>query len=174
MGTYYYYVNADDETYKEWNRIGINPYLGAIDYPANYIYQMYLLNKREGIFDFQNSGAENSETLSNVYIEIYTRGYEDPDYGYPIIKVYVWDGSSWQWYDTPILTGTFGWKTIDISAFINSWAKVDGCRAYLVTQNVGDQGVDVDCMRLKVITTVAPKAKAGLHPSKPLSVINAE
>lgn len=158
MGTYYYYVNALDTTYRTWAEYGSSPFLGAIDYNVNYVKSLTGVNKREGVFDFPNAGAESSETIDKVYLEVYHRDGEDPDYGYAPPSVYVYDGSTW----TPFACAAkanWAWDTIDISSKINTWAKVNACRAYLACAlATSDQASDVDCMRLKVTTvTVAKK-----------------
>lgn len=157
---YYYYVNAFDSTYTQWTVNGASPYLGAIDYPANYITMAgNFQGFKEGIFDFPNSGAENGETLQNVFVEVYHKSTFDPDLGCPAVTAFVYDGSSWTSYDVSnINDSVWEWISADISAVINTWAKLDACRVYLQYDGyVSSYGTQVDCMRLKA-TTAAPPA----------------
>jgi len=152
--TTYYYTNDRDTTYQQWGRIGTTPYLSAIDYPVNYIIAPDGRVKKEGIWDFPNSGSENAETLNNVYVEVYCLGGEDPDLGMPSLKIYVYDGSTWQSYSltTP---ASWSWLIFNVSAFINTWAKLDACQVYLDNVLIVSGSIDVDCLRLRAVSTPA-------------------
>lgn len=151
---YYYYVNAYDNTYNEWTRVGASPYLDAIDWSANYVAAPVAALKKVGIWNFPNSGAENAETLNNVYVEIYADGGEDPDLGWPSVNVYVWNGAAWTLYNV-VVNSVWAWFTLDVSALINTWAKVDSCRVYFRATLVGAKTLIVDCMRLKATSSPA-------------------
>jgi hypothetical protein len=157
MGEYYYYVNSFSGTYTDWTRVGTSPYLNAVDYPANYVYITGTQrNKRIGYFGFQDAGAEQSETISKVYVEINGYASFDPDIGYPTVNLYVYDGSTWTLFSSIALTSTKQWISIDVSSIINTWAKVNACQIYLVyTGYTSLQDALVDAARIKVQTAVA-------------------
>jgi len=146
-------VNAFDSTYLEWSETGSSPYLSTINYPTAFIGQLDSTTKREGYFDFTNSGSENTETLNNVYVECYLRAVDDIDSGFPALSAYVYDGSTWNLFTVQVNNYVFAWKTVEITSKINSWSKVDGCRVYLSVKCWAEGSITVDCMRLKVIST---------------------
>jgi len=159
LTVYYYYVNADDLLYGQWtSRNGDSPYLNAIDYPNNYIYNIAgLPARKEGVYDFQNHGAESAEAITKVELEVYTLGVEDPDTGMPTLSGYIWNGAAYSAIASQLAPDVWGWLTWDITATIGTWAKVDSMRCYLLTTCGGASAeIWADCMRLKVTTaTVA-------------------
>jgi len=153
MTTTYYYTNVFDATYVDWTEVGSSPYLGAIDYPVNYIISVTGASKFEGIWDFPNSGAENSETLTGVTVDLYASSVDDKEIGKAGILIWVYDGTSWTALTTLTPDTTFSWKSKDISSIINTWAKLDACRIYIRTTTALTQSVIVDCMRLTATST---------------------
>jgi hypothetical protein len=139
----------------DWTETGSSPYLSAIDAPTNHVSTITGSLKREGIWDFPNSGAENTETLNNVYVEVYARGVNDPDLGYATLTIYVSDGSTFTSYSKSINSASWTWFTVDVSAKITTWAKLDACRVYFRASTSLTQYIDVDCLRLQAVSTPA-------------------
>jgi hypothetical protein len=162
---YYYYVNAFDATYVTWVEIGSSPYLSTQNQPTDYIYYLGVgTGKQEGNWDFADSGAENSETISTVELEVYGKADPDPEFELnPTIYAYVWDGSTWTYFNmSTLFTGVWGWRSISILSKINSWAKVDGCRLYIKYTGFDTlQNCYVDAARLKVTTAAPPSGIKG-------------
>jgi len=161
MTTTYYYVNAFDNARPDWIKYGASPYLGTIDYPANYIFTGGgadgTLIEETGNYDFQNSGSENAEVIDSVAVEFYKKDcLNNP----ASVRVYVWNGSAW--VDVGVLAlsnNVWGWISIDVSSVIDSWSKVDGCRVYLKgTSSRATQCTGIDCARLNVVSHAAAAA----------------
>lgn len=148
-------MNAFDSTYLDWVETGSSPYLNAQDQPTNKVSLNTGFDKKEGIWNFVNSGAESSETISQVYLEVYQLGSEDFDFGLPSLAVVYWDGAAWRTIYIAS-TSAWGWRSsANLAAFLNTWAKIDGCKAYFNQSLAGTQTIEVDCMRIKVVTSVA-------------------
>jgi len=161
---YYYYVNSFSGTYVDWESVGTSPYLNAVDYPSNYVYIAGAKsNKKIGNFGFQDAGSEQSETISKVFVEINGYASEDPDIGYPAVRLYVYDGSTWTLYSYIPLTSTKQWISVDVSSKINTWAKVNACQIYLVYIGYTPfQDALVDTARIKVQTITKTWHNVGL------------
>jgi len=158
--SYEYAVTGFDSTYLQWVENGASPYLGAVDYPTNWIYQLEGGNKKEGNFSFADSTmAQQAETLTKVELSIRRYDEDSPDTGAPVLRAYVWDGSAWTYFDVPASLFAWAWKTVDITSVIDTWAKLDGCKIYLSVV-VGPGGLsEVDAAKLIATTTVPSKKK---------------
>lgn len=170
MVQYDYYVTSEDNTYSEWTEVGASPYLDAIDAPTNHVAMPSAGRlKRQGIFDYADSGAENSGTIDSAQLQVYCLGVADPDLGYPSLGLYYWDGSAWN-YLSALTSSGWSWKVWTVIAKIDSWAKVDGFRMYLRSSVYSAQAIDVDCSRLRLEVTPAPPTVAPARPliNKPL------
>lgn len=164
MATEEVYTNAFDGDKVAWTEIGASPYLHDTD--TAYVYTSTDLSE-EGDWTFPvsvGSGIINSVKLRlESRINIAFRGDA---------TVFVWDGSAW------VEAGNFGgddptyqWYEIDVSAILNTWAKINGCAVYIRYNKIGTGVFYVRRLTRKVDYTVAPPPKAGLHPSKVLAVI---
>jgi len=150
--TGYKYVDGFTATYVAWTEYGSSPYLSAIDYPTNYIYLG--LNKvgyKEGNWSFADAtSTESTYTLTDVKVQFYGYGEEDPDVGNPVISVYVYDGSVWSSYHIVDILGGFGWyQTVSVFDHIGTWAEVNSTLIYITGTTVGDMQILIgDCARL--------------------------
>jgi hypothetical protein len=161
---YYYYCDGRDTDYTQWSRAGSTPYISAIDYPTNYVSVNGVHTAwREGDFFFADPGAETSETLDKVYIEIYAKGSEDPDLGYPSVSAEVWDGSTWTAFYFPGLSDSFAWLSVECTSKINSWAKLQNAQVRLrYTGTLTVHSVTVDAARFKATTAAPPTGIKGI------------
>ena len=153
MTTTYYYVTAFDNARTGWTKYGSSPYLSVIDYPTNYIAISDVTDVETGDYDFADSGAENSEIIDSVTIEIYRY---DKLNAPGDVYVYVWNGSAWIYVGGfEISNAVWSWKSLDVSAVLNSWAKIDSARLYL--RGTADELclTRIDCARIKVVSHAA-------------------
>jgi len=157
------YVNAFDGTFLDWAEVGVSPYLH--DTNVDYIYTA-VNGVREGDWSFPASAG--SGTINNVKLRFEARVTILDTTGF---IPYVWDGSGWTMLP-PILPSSTGyaWYESDVSAILNTWAKINAAKVRLLSsRDVGTVYVR-RCTR-RVDYAAAVKAKAGLHPSKPLAII---
>ena len=144
------FVDAHDNTLLEWLRTGAAPYLN--DSSLNYI-DTDAINNREGYFDFEDSMG--SGTINSVKLRLESR-YTFTDFiGGFEVRVYIYDGSDWHDIGTFWAPSSYDWIEIDISAIIDSWAKIDGCRMYVKSVTEVGQSV-VFIRRGKLVVDYAP------------------
>jgi len=116
------YTNAFDARVVDWLETGASPYLNDSD--ANYIVAATdLIN--EGDWTFPNSAGSGAINSVKLRVELKGSKTEVGD-----VAVYVWDGTSWvlAGYATP--TTSYAWIEIDVSAILNTWAKINGAEVY--------------------------------------------
>jgi hypothetical protein len=140
--TMWLYVNSDDETRTEWNRVGTNPYLDAIDYNTNYVHSS-LNNMEVGDFGFADSG-KSTDSINNVTVQVYAQQSNSKT-----LEVHIWNGSSWMLLGIQTLTTSWRWENFSATTILDTWTKIDGVKIYLISTNAA--GIyEVDCVRLQV------------------------
>lgn len=163
MATEELFVNVFDDDKLDWEEIGASPYLN--DSSLNYI-RTTVLNAEEGDFDFADSGV-GAGTINSVKLAL--QGYRELTnaFGFATLTVYIYDGSSWQSGGTMGCPTSTAWFEKDISAIIDSWAKVDACRLYIKLTSVLNARAIVFRAKLVIdYTPVVPPAKPLIN--KPL------
>jgi len=117
------YTDAFDARLVAWTEIGNSPYLQNTD--ADYITTNADL-REEGDWTFPASAGSGTINSVKLRLEARVSAFECGDVG-----VYVWDGSGWQfagWIAPTILNA---WYEIDVSAILNTWAKINGAEVYV-------------------------------------------
>jgi hypothetical protein len=140
------YANGYDGLYSEWTRVGASPFLGAVDYPANYVHSK-TNNARIGAFTFEDVASYDG---GKIYIEVYaySKGLNDR------IIVYLYNETTvkWDYIESLQTDPVWGWKstTYDVSARLNTVAKINDAKVYLEKSTSGlDDVVAVDALRLR-------------------------
>jgi len=118
------FVNAFDSTFVAWTESGSSPYLDDSD---DYIYEAGTGADQEGYFDFANSGV-GAGVINSVNVSLECKW----GVGTKKFYTYIWDGTDWIDFGTFFPTSTYAWHDIDISASIDSWAKINSCRVYFM------------------------------------------
>lgn len=140
--TIWLYADADDENRIEWTRVGMNPYLNAIDYSTNFV-NVSGNNKLVGDFSFADSG-KSMETVDNVEVQLYAKHSGDDN-----LEVFVWDGFSWASLGTQTTSSSWGWMNWTATTVLDTWTKVDGAKIY-IRSKASTGTYEVDCARLQV------------------------
>ena len=117
------YTNAFDARLVAWTEIGDTPYLNDSD--TNYIYTGTSL-RTEGDWTFPNSAG--SGTINSVKLRL--ESLINPA-GVGFVEVYVWDGSAWVLAGNVGLGEDYAWFELDVSAILNTWAKINGAEVYV-------------------------------------------
>lgn len=138
------FVNALDDTFREWSEVGDSPFLNDLD--ANYIIEAATGTDKEGYFDFANS-AVGAGTINSVKVSLEAKFYQYVK----SFKLFVWNGSEWIDFGTITPSGAdYAWEDVDVSASIDSWAKIDGCRVYVEEISVITGWVYIRRCKLKI------------------------
>lgn len=125
-GTETLYVDSLDldKGKQEWTEVPPlpqgSPYLD--NNTQNYIYTNVKDNE-ESYFGYTNNTI-GSGTINSV--KMYFEAYRDGN-DYFQVQVSVYDGSKSSYPIIPA-NNTYNWASVDVSFFVNSWAKVDSCR----------------------------------------------
>jgi len=117
------YTNAFDARLVAWTEIGDTPYLNDSD--TNYIYTGTSL-RTEGDWTFPNSAG--SGTINSVKLRLESL-INPADVGF--VEVYVWDGTAWVYTGYVGLGEAYAWFELDVSAILNTWAKINGAEVYV-------------------------------------------
>ncbi|MGQ9624779.1 MAG: hypothetical protein ACUVT9_05350 [Candidatus Bathycorpusculaceae bacterium] len=124
------YVNAFDGTYVAWTEVGSSPYLHDTD--ADYISRLTskTTTYKEGNWSFPSSSG--SGTINSVKLRFETKR-TDLD-GDSWAQVYVYDGASWISVGNIYFASTsYAWEEINVSSILNTWAKINAAKVYLIT-----------------------------------------
>jgi len=122
------YTDAFDATYVAWTETGASPYLNDSD--ANYIYTS-LTAKSEGHWTFPASAGSGAINSVKLRFKVKAGSYGDSS---SAIVVKVWNGASWVTAGTIYLDSTvYGWKEIDVSAILDTWAKINGAKVHVTS-----------------------------------------
>ncbi len=141
-GTLWLYVNSLDFNKTDWEGIGTEPYLDAIDYNSNYIYTS-IENETDGDYYFANS-SKSTETIINVTVQVYARNSDSDSLG-----VHIWNGSSYTSLGTQGLTPSWQWVNYTATTVLDTWTKIDGAKMYVEALTNGGP-YEIDCARLQV------------------------
>lgn len=145
-GSLLLYVNGDNEMMTEWKRTGINPYLDAIDYNANFL-SVKGHNRAAGEFGFTDSG-KTAENIINVTVQLYARLSRARPHS---IEVFIWNGSQWTSLGLQQITTSWTWSNWTATSQLNSWIKIDSAEMYFVSiRQPGGNEFFVDCARILV------------------------
>jgi hypothetical protein len=126
MTTEEIYTDALDGTYSEWAVLGSTPYLQNTD--TDYI-RINLNAKTEGDWTFPASDGSGTINSVKLRFEAMVQAVNSYD-----ATVYVWDGASWvNIGDLGIASTSYAWYEKDVSAILNTWAKINGAKVRLVS-----------------------------------------
>jgi hypothetical protein len=119
------YVNSFDAAAIGWNRIGASPYLQDLD--TSYI------NTNVDARDIRNFGfpaSAGSDTINSVKIRFEAKRSLSADSVF-----YLWNGAAWS-APIPITinTASYSWFEIDVSAILNTWAKINAALIWLSSE----------------------------------------
>jgi len=117
------YTNAFDARLTAWVEVGLSPYLQNSD-PDNIHCATDLFTEGDWTFPISaGSGTINSAKLRLQSLSTKLLA--------GTVTVYVWNGSAWvnagYFYPTTVLA----WYELDVSAILNTWAKINGVEVYL-------------------------------------------
>ena len=117
------YTNAFSAEYVAWTEYGASPYLDDTD--TGYICtNVDLADERE--WSFPNSAG--SGTINSVKLRLEAQ-VSVADCGY--VSVYVLVGSNYVFAGNIFPVVGYGWFELDVSAVLNSWAKVNGAKVWV-------------------------------------------
>lgn len=123
------YVNAYGADFDvSWIRGGASPYLQDTD--ADHI-TTYSDHKSEGHFLFPVSAG--SGTINSVKIRLEASQSADSDFTH--IDLWVYNGTAWTNVGTVWFTTSYAWYEVDVSAILNSWAKINACEIYVYSHD---------------------------------------
>ena len=117
------YTNSFDASLVAWTEYGNSPYLQDTD--TDYIGTS--ASSEEGYWTFPNSAGSN--TINSVKLRLQ---YKMAIKGAGVCTVYVFDGTSW--FEAGIISAqstAYTWKEFDVSAILNTWAKINAAKVYL-------------------------------------------
>lgn len=122
------YVDSFDRTNTAWIEVPVlDSYVYLNDNNTDYIY-IALANALEGDFGFPASAG--SGTINSVKLRFETK--ISKALGNNDVEVYVWDGSSYNRAGILAPTSTsYGWEELDVSAILDTWAKINAAKIYL-------------------------------------------
>ncbi|GAG98585.1 unnamed protein product, partial [marine sediment metagenome] len=106
-----------------WTKVGDSPYIDILDFPTDYIWSDTDV-EQTGDYSFEDMTQGRPTTIE---VSLYCKRAV----GSETITVNIWDG--FQWNDVGDVTpdATWAWKTIDVSATLNSFAKVNVAKMWL-------------------------------------------
>lgn len=127
------YVNENTSDYTDWETVGVQPYLNAIE-DGNYIYETEHCSLI-GVFRFENISLDGA-MIKDVWLEGYTRYPGGPDsdmdmdvYGrIPGVTGWTWLGSLW---------GTAEWQWVR-PRWLDPWESV----SYLIPETKTEEGLN--------------------------------
>lgn len=136
------YVNGFDNSYHQWTALGSSPYLGAVDYPSNYVHTT-ASGAQEGWFSFEDL---NDQAINNVTLDIYGWSARSGDQVY----VSLWDGSqSFAFYMTVPVSP--GWFSADVTNLFSTQTKVNAAQLWIYWYALDNNGHGyIDSARLRL------------------------
>lgn len=126
------YVNATTDTeVPKWVTTGANPWLNADD--ASYI-RSSTLNQKSGDYSFPASAGAPTDHINSVALRFRDKYGVNPG----AYEIFVYDGSAWTDVGnlTPLNLAFTDEADFDVSAILNSWAKINACLVYV--KNLGN------------------------------------
>ncbi len=146
------YVNDDDESKTDWDRIGTNPYLDAIDYNTHYISISTNKIKSVGDFDFDDSG-KSSETINSITLQLYAESAVVGNNLTVELFVYVSESEQfWESLGSQEIPTSVDWMSWDVTSWLDTWIKLDRAKISIHTDppSGAPSSCYVDCARLQV------------------------
>lgn len=139
------YTDAFDASTVAWVEVGNSPYLHDTD--ADYIDRASskLASYQEGNWTFPASAG--SGTINSVKLRVEDRRSNAS--GDASVVIYVWDGSAWNALSLFCSWTAYAWEEIDVSAILNTWAKINAAKVYVV---LGRAGVQTDTSYIRRLT----------------------
>jgi hypothetical protein len=123
------YVDAFGSDRNDWQKIGVSPYLHNTT--VDYVRSALVADQDIGDFSFPDTAVVITDTINHVYLELETNRSAT---SFDLIDVYLFDGASWYFMDSidpPY--GVWEWYEIDVSARLNTIAKINAAEVYLYT-----------------------------------------
>ncbi len=140
------YVDIFDNTRTGWTTHGTVPYLHSQNYPTDYIWLGLDRTESIGDFAFQNS-SKSLGTINSVILRVYAWKEDSRDR----LWIYLWDTSFWgSAYNITRVSAE--WTEFDVTARLDTWAKIDGAQIYLNgdTTQAENYRLFADCMMLRI------------------------
>lgn len=152
MTTEEVYVNSFDNTTRQWQEIGITPFLH--DTNDDYI-QINLNLKVHSGWLFPNSGGSGAINSVKLRFEAMSN---DPDL-MDTASYSVWNGSAWSAY-APIVINTNNWEWFekDVSAILDTWDKINVAKVRVRSSIAGGNTVMIRRLTRKIDYTEAAGA----------------
>ena len=133
------WVDSFDSTRDQWAKNGSSPYLDVQDDPTNYVYgEPDGVGSQDGeqIGDFGFEDHSQTGTINSVILRIYGHGNPSrPNQNF--FSVHLWDGTSWNEVMDFRGEANYIWKEVDVSAYLDTWDKVNGAKIYLEAEARG-------------------------------------
>ena len=139
-----------DNTRTGWTEHGTPPYLDTQNYPTDYVWLALDRTSSIGDFGFQNS-SKSLEPINSVILRVYAWKEDAQDK----LWIYLWDDSSWD-NAYEVARTSVGWTEFDVTARLDTWAKVDSAKIYLNgdTTQAENYRLFADCVMLRVNYTI--------------------
>jgi len=140
--TDYHYVDGN-YTGNAWVEVGDAPFLNASN-DGSYIYTKTHLAQTCN-FTYENSIYPLGVTVTAILLKTRAEGDGNDEY-----IIHLWDGSSWH-TQTFMPTSPYVWNAWDVTAILNSKAKVDGAETYFHYEKSGktnDLFIDVSLLEI--------------------------
>jgi hypothetical protein len=140
-GNEYLYVDFWGLEKSDWSTTGSPPHLNAVD-GSNRIYTN-TGNDQQGDYTFDDSSVSGVFSSSQIELYSYQEGAGET------INVFIHDGSSWNDMGSISPDSGYSWKSIDTSSVLDTSAKIDAAKMYVIYQKSGAGGVvHLDCARI--------------------------
>lgn len=119
--------------------MGSSPYLDALDEPTNIV---HVEDRTQYIGDFSFADPSVSGTINEVLLKIYSKVISSE----ARIEAYLYDGVDWHLLPTFVVGPSYAWASSDVSAILDTWAKITAAKVYLMslplTGSLYDDAVD--------------------------------
>ncbi|MCK5122967.1 MAG: hypothetical protein KAQ87_02360 [Candidatus Pacebacteria bacterium] len=129
------YVDGCSGAKTQWTTMTNTPYLDNND--GSLIHEDKSASMEVGDFSFANTATGGTDTINSVILYFECQSDDGPSNdGF---NVYIDDGEGFtnEGNVSPTSNGSYGWDTLDVSAKLNTWAKIDAATMYLDTVNIG-------------------------------------
>ncbi|MFX0014823.1 MAG: hypothetical protein ACFFB2_00520 [Promethearchaeota archaeon] len=133
-------VDSWEITRNKWAKTGASPYLDNQTQPeVNEVHGVAnAVGSKNGdeMGDFGFQDINILGTLASVKLRVY--GHASPSYPTETyFSVHLWNGSAWNEVMDFSNEPNFIWKEVDVSTYINTWAKVNSSKIFLRTEDPG-------------------------------------
>ena len=129
------YVDGCSDTKTQWETMTSTPYLNNND--SSLIHEDKNASMEVGDFSFTNTATGGTDTINSVILYFECQADDGPSNdGF---DVYINDGGGFtnEGNVAPTASGSYGWDTLDVSAKLDTWTKIDATTMYLDTVNIG-------------------------------------